>query len=202
MQKDSTPTVKDLVLVGGGHSHVTVLKRFGMKPLAGVRLTLICKDVMTPYSGMLPGLIAGHYTFEETHIDLGPLWRGSLGRVFYHDTAVGLDLENRRILCRNRPPVAYDLISMDIGSAPRTIEVPGAAENVVPVKPIDQFVIQWKKLRKRVMARPDRTRIGVVGGGAGGVEILLAIQYRLQQLLAETGRGTDHLEFHLFTDTS
>ena len=167
-----------------------------MKPLAGVRLTLVCKDVMTPYSGMLPGLIAGHYTFEETHIDLGPLARFA-GARFYHDTAVGLDLTNRRILCRNRPPVAYDLVSIDIGSAPRTIEVQGAAENVVPVKPIDQFVAQWEKLQKRVMARRERTRIGVVGGGAGGVEILLAIQYCLRQQLTGEGRSMDHLEFLL-----
>ncbi len=201
MQKNTTPTVKDLVLVGGGHSHVTVLKKFGMKPLAGVRLTLVCKDVMTPYSGMLPGLIAGHYTFEETHIDLGPLARFA-GARFYHDTAIGLDLANKRILCRNRPPVTYDLVSIDIGSAPRTIEVPGAAEHVVPVKPIDQFVVQWDELRKRVITRREKTRIGVVGGGAGGVEILLAIQYRLGQLLIGEGRSTDNLEFHLFTDTT
>jgi len=196
----STPIVKDLVLVGGGHAHVTVLKRFGMKPLPGVRLTLISKDVMTPYSGMLPGLIAGHYRFEETHIDLGPLARFAGARL-YRDEAVGLDLENRRVLCRGRPPVPYELLSVNIGSAPRTLDVPGAAEHAVPVKPIDQFVAHWERLQRRVLAHPGSTRIGVVGGGAGGVEILLAIQHRLRALLAVAGREADDPQFHLYTDS-
>ena len=200
MQKNNTPIVKDLVLIGGGHSHINVLKKFGMKPLPGVRLTLICKDVMTPYSGMLPGLIAGHYSFDETHIDLGTLARFA-GARFYHSAAVGLDLPNKRIVCRNRPQVTYDLVSLNIGSAPNTADVPGAAENVVRVKPIDRFVAHWEKLRERVLARRKPSRIGVVGGGAGGVEIILAIQYRLQRLLAADGQDGNSLEFHLLTDS-
>jgi selenide,water dikinase len=200
MQAGGTPVVKDLVLVGGGHSQINVLKGFGMRPVPGVRLTLICKDVMTPYSGMLPGLIAGHYSFEETHIDLGRLSRFAQAR-FYNDEAVGLDLAGRRVLCRGRPPVPYDLLSVNIGSAPVTASVPGAAENVVPVKPIDRFVAHWERLRERVLARGRPTRIGVVGGGAGGVEILLAIQYRLGRLLAADGQDGMAPRCHLLTDT-
>lgn len=171
-----------------------------MKPLPGVRLTLICKDVMTPYSGMLPGLIAGHYGFEDTHIDLNRLARFAGARL-YNDEAIRLDLEHQRVVCRHRPPVVFDVASINIGSAPMTADVPGAADHAIPVKPIDQFVAHWEKMRARVLAQSGKTRIGVVGGGAGGVEMILAIQYHLQQLLAAGGRDAQSLEFHLLTDT-
>ncbi|WP_200243822.1 FAD-dependent oxidoreductase, partial [Thiohalocapsa halophila] len=204
MQKNNTPILKDLVLIGGGHSHVGVLRRFGMRPLAGVRLTLICKDVMTPYSGMLPGLIAGHYAFDDAHVDLNRLARFA-GARFYNDEATGFDFDKQLVVCRHRPAVSFDVASVNIGSAPVTVDVPGAADHVVPVKPIDQFVAHWERMCARVLGRSEAsigtTRIGVVGGGAGGVEMILAVQYRLRQLLAEKGRDAKRLELHLLTDT-
>ncbi len=200
MQSAATPIVKDLVLLGGGHSHVAVLKRFGMKPLPGVRITIVCRDLQAPYSGMLPGFIAGHYTFDEAHIELGPLARFA-GARFYHDQVVGLDLVERKVLCAGRPPVAYDVLSINIGSAPITNSVPGAEGNVVPVKPIDGFVEAWERVRDRILAHAGPARIAVVGAGAGGVEIALAVQYRLRQLLAAQDRDPGLLEIHIFTDT-
>ena len=73
MPKNIQPIIKDLVLIGGGHSHAIVLKMFGMNPLPGIRLTLITPASDTPYSGMLPGHIAGFYNHEECHIDLRKL---------------------------------------------------------------------------------------------------------------------------------
>ncbi|MEM9682671.1 MAG: selenide, water dikinase SelD [Pseudomonadota bacterium] len=201
MQQPDTPIVKDLVLIGGGHSHVAVLKRFGMKPVPGVRLTLICRDVHTPYSGMLPGFVAGHYTFDETHIDLGALARFA-GARFFHSAVIRLDLQNKTIHCDNRPPVPFDLMSINTGSTPNTVAVPGATETAVPVKPINSFLERWEALRERAMTRTEPLRIAVVGAGAGGVEILLAIQHRLRQLRADAGRNSDDIHYYLFSGTS
>jgi selenide,water dikinase len=194
MQAGSVPIAKDVVLLGAGHAHVGVLKSFGMQPMPGVRLTLVTRQVHTPYSGMLPGLIAGHYDFDQVHIDTGPLAQFARARL-YQDEAIGLDLKGRRVLCRNRQPVPYDVLSIDIGSTPGGADVPGAAEHAIPVKPIDQFLERFEAARQLVLAAGGRMRIGIVGGGAAGVELALSLQYRLRRDLAAAGGDADALRF-------
>lgn len=200
MRQGSEPIVKDLVLIGGGHSHVAVLKRFGMEPMPGVRLTLVSRDVHTPYSGMLPGVIAGHYAFDDAHIDLRPLARFAGARLV-HDEVVGIDSAARTVLCRARPALPYDVLSINIGSTPRMDDMPGAESHGVAVKPINTFYARWQALAERTLASSGSLRIGVVGAGAGGVEILLAIQHRLRVLAAERGRALAGWEFHLISDS-
>ena len=106
MQPAAEPVVRDIVLIGGGHSHVGVLHMFAMQPLRGVRLTVICTDTDTPYSGMLPGYIAGHYRFDEVHIDLRRL-AAFAGARYYQDEVIGIDRTMRKVLCRHRPPVPW-----------------------------------------------------------------------------------------------
>ncbi len=195
-----TPILKDLVLVGGGHSHITVLKRFGMDHVPGVQLTLVCRDVHTPYSGMLPGLIAGHYTYDEAHIDLRKLAIFA-GARFVHDEAIRLDPAGRRLLFRDRPAMRYDLLSLNIGSTPDTRRVPGAAELAVPVKPISEFLPRWNALLRRLQGVGGRPRIAVVGAGAGGVELALAIQHRLRSSRGPSGATADP-HIHLFSATT
>jgi selenide,water dikinase len=196
MKAADQPVLRDIVLVGGGHSHVTVLRRFGMRPAPGVRLTVICRDTHTPYSGMLPGYIAGHYGYDEVHIDLARL-AAFAGARFYRDEAVGLDRAGRKVLCRIRPPVPYDVLSINIGSTPRMNHVAGADAHAVPVKPIHNFNGRWLALLERVRRHAGETRIAVVGAGAGGVELTLAMQYRLRNELRALDRDPEELRLDL-----
>lgn len=199
MQRSSTaPVAKDLVLVGGGHAHVGVIRRLAMKPVPGLRVTLVARDIHTPYSGMLPGLIAGFYDYDDCHIDLRRLCRFA-GVRLYHAEVEGLDLENRLVLAAGRPPLRYDLLSINTGSRPGAQGVEGAAQYALPVKPIDRFLERWEALQERVLASSGPFEILVAGGGAGGVELLLAVQHRLQTLLRERGDDPGRLGFTLCT---
>src|SRR5205809_8015145 len=123
MKGASHPVLKDVVLVGAGHSHVTVLRMFGMKPIPGVRLTLITREVHSPYSGMLPGLIAGHYQFDDAHIATRPPPRFA-GAPLYQAGAVGLDLVARPAICSHRIPAPYDTLSIHIASTRNSAQSP------------------------------------------------------------------------------
>lgn len=197
MRTPDQPVLRDIVLIGGGHSHVGVLKRFAMNPVPGVRLTLICRDTHTPYSGMLPGYVAGHYSYDDVHIDLSKLAEFA-GARFYRAEAIGIDRENKRVLCRGRPDVPYDLLSINIGSSPRVNDVEGASEHAVPVKPITGFNKRWLALLSRIENHEGPLTVGVVGAGAGGVELTLAMQFRLTRELKQRGKDPDQLHFHLF----
>ena len=200
MLKSEVPISCDLVLIGGGHAHVAVLRSFGMRPLPGTRITMISRDAQTPYSGMLPGHLAGHYDRATCHIDLRPLCRFAEGRL-YHTSAVGLDLDRRLVLCQGRPPVPFDVLSIDVGSQPSAAQIAGAAEHAIPVKPVDRFFDSWYRVERALVARNGAMRVVVVGGGAGGVEVSLALQYRLKNLLARNGIDATGLSFAVVTDT-
>jgi selenide,water dikinase len=198
MRPDAQPVMRDVVLVGGGHSHVGVLRHFAMRPLPGVRITLICTDAHTPYSGMLPGYVAGHYDYDDVHIDLSRLAQFA-GARFIRAEVIGMDRVQRQLMLRGRPALHYDLVSINIGSTPQVDAVPGAAAHAVAVKPIFRFNQRWLALRARMQDHAGPATIAVVGGGAGGVELTLAMQYRLRTTLRERGRDPDLLVFHLFT---
>ena len=196
MQTPSGPILRDLVLVGGGHSHVAVLKAFGMQALPGLRITLVCTDAHTPYSGMLPGYVAGHYAYDEVHLDLVRLCAYA-GARFVRAEVSGIDREARQVLLQGRPPLDYDLLAINTGSTPQLAQVPGAADHAIAVKPIAAFNARWLQLLASVRAGQGPRRIAVVGAGAGGVELLLAMQYRLGNECKALGLPAPH--FSLFS---
>ncbi|WP_083888236.1 FAD-dependent oxidoreductase [Oscillatoria nigro-viridis] len=214
--------MKHLVLIGGGHSHAIVLKMFGIKPLPGVRLTLISDVLHAPYSGMLPGHVAGFYDYDQCHIDLRSLAEFA-GCQILTDLAIAIDLNKNLVICQTRPPVNFDVLSVDIGSTPATLSVPGAAEYAIAAKPVPEFLASWNQLISERPNHPQKPlRIAIVGGGAGGVELALNMQSRLgkeegfgnglcngfkgwilrykERRKREKGRGKkeEELEIHLF----
>ena len=181
MQQDKTPVTTDLVLLGGGHSHLFVLKHFAMNPLPGVRLTLVSRDLHTPYSGMLPGFIAGHYSRDETHIDLLPLARFAAARVV-HDEVTGLDADRRQLRFAARPALDYDLLSINIGARPTSPSLAPSGDFQFGVKPVDRFIASWAQLEQRLRDGGGEFHLAIIGGGAGGVELALSLHYRARQL--------------------
>jgi len=188
--KTPAPPLRELVLVGGGHSHVQVVKAFAMRPQPGLRLTLVSREYDTPYSGMLPGCVAGRYDRAAMHIDLARLCAFA-GARFLVDAVHGLDPVRRELRLDAHPPLRYDLLSLNTGATPRLPEAvaPDMVDRVVAVKPIGRFLPRWQALRQQVAGGQ---RVVVVGGGAGGVELALAMRNVLPADV-ELGLVTDRL---------
>ncbi|ADI63453.1 FAD-dependent oxidoreductase [Trichormus azollae] len=172
--------LKKLVLIGGGHSHALVLRLFGNKPLSGVRLALITPDIYTPYSGMLPGHIAGFYSYSQCDIDLQSLSNFAHAQLCL-DHVIGLDLKNRKVLCANQPTVDFDILSINISSTPTKLSVPGAVEYTIAAKPVAQFLEHWYQLQENAVRNPQKAlNIAIVGGG--DVELALSILAGVRKL--------------------
>jgi len=170
------PLTRDLVLIGGGHAHALVLRMWGMAPLAGVRLTLINPDPVAPYTGMLPGYVAGHYPRDAMMIDLVRLARFAGARLIL-GRAEGIDRAARQVLVQGREPVAYHVASLDIGITSDLPDLPGFAEHGLAAKPLGAYAAAWERFV--AAARPE-PKVVVLGGGLGGVELALATAHRLQ----------------------
>ncbi len=180
----SGPTRKRIVLIGGGHSHVTVMRSFGMMPEPDVGLTVIAKELDAPYSGMLPGFVAGHYSFDQCHIDLVRLAQFANIRLI-HGEAVGIDRASRRVLLKDRPPIAYDLLSIDTGITPLLDGIDGAADHALAVKPVSSFAPRWQAMLADALTSHGPRVFAVVGTGAAGFELVLALR---QRFLTEASR--------------
>jgi selenide,water dikinase len=181
-----------LLLAGGGHGHIEVLRQFARVPEPGVEIVLVSPESALLYSGMLPGVVAGHYSIGEAQIALPPLAARARAR-FVHDRVVALDLDARVASCADGVREPFDILSLDVGAAPDRA-LTGDADRVQPVRPLTALLDAWERMQVDAAARRART-IAVIGGGAGGVELLLAMHHRLAQTL-----GLRAPRFALVTD--
>ncbi|WP_281981427.1 selenide, water dikinase SelD [Thalassorhabdomicrobium marinisediminis] len=176
----SIPLTRDLVLIGGGHTHALVLRKWGMDPLPGVRLTLINPGPTAPYSGMLPGFVAGHYARDDLDIDLVQLARFAGARLIA-GAATALDVQGKTITVNGRPPVAFDVASVDVGITSAMPALEGFAQHGIPAKPLGPFVTKWEAFR----AKATEPKIAVIGGGVAGAELAMAMAHALRDRAPE-----------------
>lgn len=187
----------NLLLVGGGHAHLAVLKNLSQMPLDGVTVTVVSRDVYTAYSGMLPGLIAGHHSFDSSHIDLRPLARKA-GARFLAEEVLDIDPDTRLAHLSHAAPLSFDVCSINSGSITAAHLIPGGDQNTTVLKPVSKFLSVYRALLAQVAETHEPLRIGFVGGGAGSVELLLAMQYAAQRTIQSLHKPTDFVRFYLF----
>jgi pyridine nucleotide-disulfide oxidoreductase family protein len=158
--------VKRILLIGAGHGHLVVLRSLAQKPLYGARITLVSPLARQVYSGMLPGILAGHYRRADAEIDIAAL--AERGHVEFEQGAVeSLDAGKRRAFLKDGRSFGYDIAAINAGSLVDA-SLPGAAGHALAVKPFDQFLA---KLR-------IAERVAVVGAGAAGAELAMALRHR------------------------
>jgi selenide,water dikinase len=158
--------VKRIVLAGAGHAHAVVLASLARNPLYGATVTLVSPRARQTYSAMLPGVIAGHYRPAAATIDVAGLAERAYAE-FVEDSIVALDTAGKTLRLQSGKKLAYDLLSLNVGSRIDT-SAPGSAEHTVPVKPFDEFLSRLGIVR----------HVAIAGGGAAGVELAMAIRYR------------------------
>jgi selenide,water dikinase len=173
--------VKQLVLVGGGHAHVEIVRRFGLSPVPGVGLTVVDPNPRPVYSGMVPGFVAGEYRRDELEIDLPSLCR-SAGAALVQSPATTIEAREGVVHCANGEALAYELASVDVGSTVSGTDLPGVRAHALASRPIPKLVASIAGLIEEAKSRsPERFAVLVVGGGAGGVELAFCLEARLRR---------------------
>lgn len=179
---------RELVLVGGGHSHIQTLAHFAEEPPPACNATMVVDLPVAVYSGMVPGFVAGQYRKQEVEIDVVELCRRAGVRVVI-GRVTGVDANDQRIVTEDGGSVPYDVATFDIGSTVAGLDLPGVREHSLPTRPIGSFCDDVDALVEAVRREPpvDPVRVVVVGGGAGGVELAFTLEHRLRSL----GAGVD-----------
>lgn len=175
----ATKAMRRLILAGGGHAHLQVLRALAMQRPRNVEIILIAPSQYTLYSGMLPGWMSGHYELSECRIDLRPA--AAAAGVHLIVSNVGcMDAWRRRVVLGDRTPLEYDLLSLNVGGESNLSLVESMGDLVMPVRPLTQFVRRWSTVIESVSAQRN-FRLIVIGGGAGGVELAFAAAHALRE---------------------
>ena len=179
-----------LLLLGGGHAHLGVLADLAQRPLPGWQVQLVTPYRRQIYSGMLPGWVAGHYRIGECAIALDALAERA-GATLHTSAGTGLDLVQNTLQCFDGTQLPFDRISIDTGPVAALDDLPGAARHALPVRPIEGFVAAWPGVVQRISVQRHGFELVLLGAGAAGVELALAIHH-----LAKT-HGWTHLHITL-----
>lgn len=167
---------RPIVLLGGGHAHVEVVRQPGSLGL-GPEIILVSPSRHAPYSGMQPAYVSGQYRFEDFHIDLVALCaRNSV--TFLATTASGIDPDRRQVTLSSGQVLDYSLLSIDIGSTP---SLPPGVSGGISVKPIASFTQCLDQLDARTVEKAGPLRLAIVGQGVAGVEMAFALKRRLDR---------------------
>ena len=176
----SQPTTR-LLLLGAGHAHAQVLRSWARQPVAGVDLVVVSPSALAPYSGMVPGWLAGACRFDEICIDFAALARAA-GARFIAGEVVALDASGQTAALASGATLGWDWLSLNLGSTlapPADLGVP-----VLALRPLGRLQAAWDAcLAAQAGNRSPRPlRLMAVGGGAAGFEALLAARARLLAL--------------------
>jgi pyridine nucleotide-disulfide oxidoreductase family protein len=176
--------VKRLVLAGAGHSHALVLLDLIRAPLRGVEVVVVAPHALAPYSGMVPGWLAGRYAFDEIVVDFARLCAAA-GAQWLPGEVDALDPGRRRLRLAGGEELGYELLSLNVGSTLRP--PPMAHADVLALRPLAELQARYEALLQRWSAEDSTAPCAVtaVGGGAAGFESLLAVLARLRALRPE-----------------
>ena len=172
------PNVKRIVMLGVGHVNAMVVARWIRRPISGCSLTCINDRSVLTYSGMMPGVLSGQYEPTDAQIDLRALVEQAGADLVVGETS-GINLRAGQIEVSNREPIAFDVLSINVGSIPSSSAGALRCPLVVPLKPADSFTSRFDEVLRNADKRSSAPRrIAIVGGGVAGVEIAFVLQQK------------------------
>ena len=179
LSKKNNVIEKDLVLLGAGHSNIEVLRKLGMRPYKGLRVTVISNTYLATYSGMVPSYIEGNYSWEDINIDLVQLCNNFLHRLVV-SVIIKIDIIKKLIYLKDRPPISYDLLSINLGIKSEEFSILGGNKYALKLKPISGIENTIEKILKFNKSNP-KNKVVLIGAGAAGVEVALALSSRFKK---------------------